>query len=135
MVATLPIEYQRRFSIQVYWASHGLLLLRSHKSEQHSTRIDILFTDVRWMALPVWLDGVQIEHGKLLDIPIPLTAKIKEEAHFMTTFKLVSQGVTHFVLAGKNVLMAEDQNDYGQDSSLMPNHDFHAFVAPLWKNP
>jgi len=130
----LPLEFNRRFSIHLYWVSHGLLLLRSGKSGQHSTRVDILFSDVRWMAVPVWFEGIRIEQGELSEIPLSLTAKIKEEAHFMTVFKVVSQGVTHWVLAGKNVQVSEDDKNYGADSSLLPNFDFRAFVAPLWKD-
>ncbi|HEY2081751.1 MAG TPA: hypothetical protein VGI88_03120 [Verrucomicrobiae bacterium] len=113
--------------------SHGLLLLRSYKTEQHPTRIDILFQDVRWMTLPVWLEGLRIERGELSDIPLPLTAKIKEEAHFMSVFKVLSQDVTHYVLAGKNVGVSEDQGNYFDDSPLLPNFDFRALVAPSWK--
>ena len=87
------------------------------------------------MTLPVWLEGIRIEGSELSEIPIPLTAKIKEEAHFMTVFKVVSQGVMHFVMAGKSVGVAEDEKDVGQNSSLLPYLDFEAFVAPLWKNP
>ncbi|HEX4262781.1 MAG TPA: hypothetical protein VH597_00470 [Verrucomicrobiae bacterium] len=86
MVATLPLEYKRRFSLHLYWPSHGPLLLRSGKDNGNSNRIDILFHDVRWMALPVWFEGLRIERGELSEIPIPLTAKIKEEAHLMSVF-------------------------------------------------
>jgi hypothetical protein len=133
MAATLPIEYQRRFSLHLYWVSHGPLLLRSGKSEKESTRIDILFYDVRWMTLPVWFEGIRIERGELSDIPFPLTAKIKEEAHLMSVFRVVSQDVAHYVIAGQNVSVSEDQKDYADDSSLLTNFDFRAFVAPLWK--
>ncbi len=129
--ATLPIEYNRNFSLQFYWVGHGLLLLRSGKTNQHPTRIDILFCDVRWIALPAWLDGIRIERGELSEIPLPLTSKIKEEAHFMSTFRVISQGVTHYLLAGDVVNVAEDQKNYNDDSSLLPHFDFRALIAPL----
>jgi hypothetical protein len=130
--ATLPIAYDRSFSLHLYWVSHGLLLLRSGKTNKHPSRIDILFSDVRWMALPVWFEGIRVERGEPSDIPLALTAKIKEEAHFMTVFRVTSQGVTHCLLAGDGVRVVEDQQDYSADSSLLPNFDFRAFVAPLW---
>lgn len=129
----LPVEYERNFSLHLYFVSHGLLLLRSGKDEKHSTRIDILFQDVRWMALPVWFEGIRIERGKLSDLVLPLTAKIKEEAHFMSVFKVISQGVTHWVLASQRLSVAEDKGNYGDNSSLLPNLDFRGFVAPLRK--
>lgn len=129
----LPIEYQRTFSIHLYWVSHGLLLLRSGKDRNHATRIDILFQDVRWMALPAWFEGIRIERGEQSDIPLPLTARINEEAHFMTVFRVISQGVTHCVMASESVSVAEDVMNYGDDSSLLPNFDFRGFLAPLRK--
>jgi hypothetical protein len=132
MNAPLPIEYKRTFSLHLYWVSHGPLLLRSGKGENHPTRIDILFQDVRWMALPVWFDGIRIERGELSDIPLPLTIKIKEEAHLMSVFRIISQDVTHCVLAG-GVHVIQDEKAYAEDSPLLPHFDFRAFVAPLWK--
>ena len=129
--ADLPIEYERTFSLHLYWVSHGLLLLRSGKTAQHPSRVDILFQDVRWMALPVWFDGLRIERGELCDLPLPLTAKIAQEAHFMSAFRVTSQGVSHSVLAAESVWVAEDHELYHADSSLLPNHDFRAFTAPL----
>ena len=128
--AALPIVYERTFSLHLYWVSHGLLLLRSDKTALHPTRIDILFQDVRWMALPVCFEGLRIERGELCDLPLPLTAKIAQEAHFMSAFKVVSQSVCHYVLAAESVCVAEDHELYHADSSLMPNHDFRAFTAP-----
>jgi len=131
MITTLPIEYQRSFSLHLYWASHGVLLLRSNKDKNHSTRIDISFQDVRWMALPAWLDGIRIEHGELSDIPLPLTAKIKEEAHYMSVFRVISQDISHYLVASKTVCVAEDEMNYGENSSLLPDLDFRSFTAPL----
>ena len=85
--AHLPLEYDRTFSLHLYWVSHGLLLLRSGKTKEYPTRIDILFSDVRWMTLPAWFEGIRIESGELSDIPLRLTAKIKQEAHFMSAYK------------------------------------------------
>ena len=44
----------------------------------------------------------------------------------------MSQDLTHYVLASANVLVSEDEKDYHEDSALLPNYDFRAFVAPLW---
>ncbi len=81
------------------------------------------------MALPAWLEGVRIERGKLSDIPLPLTAKIKEEAHHMSVFRVISQDVAHYLLASETVCVAEDGKSYGENSALLPNFDFGAFSA------
>ena len=51
----------RTFVLFSYDASHGLLLLRSRKSNQHPTRVDVLIQDVRAMEMRSWFDGVEIE--------------------------------------------------------------------------
>jgi hypothetical protein len=131
MKLQLPFESGRAFQMHLYWVSHGILLLRSNKTDAHPTRIDILFQDVRWMGVPAWLTGVRIEQGQISDIPIPLTAEIEKEAHFMSVFRVISQGVTHSLLASSTCSIAEDEKCYGENSSLLPHYDFRAFTAPL----
>ena len=134
MRAPLPLEYHRSFRLFFYWVSHGLLLLRSAKTKEDPRRIDILFGDVRWMTLPGSFKGIRIERGELSDIPLPLTAHVKEEAHFMSVYKVISQGVTHHVLASEGVSVSEDQGNFFENSPLLPIYDFPALVAPLWKD-
>jgi hypothetical protein len=51
----------RTFDIYSYGASHGLLLFRSRKTNENTTRIDILIQDVRAMELRCWSHGIEIE--------------------------------------------------------------------------
>ena len=50
----------RAFSFFSYTMSHGLLLLRSGKTNEQHTRIDILFSDVRAMEVRSWFTGIVI---------------------------------------------------------------------------
>jgi hypothetical protein len=125
-LAKLPIEYSRQFSIQLYWDSHGVLLLRSRKTAEHPTRVDIVFSDVRWIALPVWFDGIRIEHGALSDLPLPLTPRDQAESLLMSVFRLVSGGVAYTLLAGNGVSVAEDDRD-DPDSALLPYFRLRGF--------
>ena len=122
----LPIEYARRFSVQLYWDSHGVLLLQSRKTAEHSTRLHILFTDVRWMALPMWFDGIRIEQGTMMDLPIPLPPAINSEAHRMCVFKVTSSGIVHALVAGKDVQVSADSRD-DLDSPLLPDFKLNGF--------
>ncbi|WP_044176655.1 hypothetical protein [Granulicella mallensis] len=55
-------ESDRLFSLFGYSMSHGLLLLRSGKSNgAPETRVDILFRDVRVMEIRAWMSGIRIE--------------------------------------------------------------------------
>ena len=53
----------RRFVMFSYEVTHGLLLLRSGKTDQHKTRIDILIRDVRALEIRAWFEGIQILEG------------------------------------------------------------------------
>ena len=119
----LPIRYERRFWIQLYWPGHGLLLLRSFDANALPQRVDILFHDVRWMVLPAWFEGLCIEQSTVSDIPVPLTPKIKEEIRFMSVFRITSQDVAQWLIAGEGVQVAEDSGEPVGNSQLLP--DFH----------
>jgi len=125
-LATLPLEYARSFSLHLYTIGHGLLLLRSGKTTELVTRVDIAFYDVRWMVLPNRLNGLRIEKGQISDIPLPLTEMIKKEAHFMSVYRLSSEGVMHYLLADA-VRVMEDEKDYMDNSPLLPYCNLRAF--------
>ena len=61
MTARLLFESDRRFSLFGYAMSHGLLLLRSGKTNDYHTRVDVLIRDVRAMELRSWFQRVVIE--------------------------------------------------------------------------
>jgi hypothetical protein len=50
----------RKFSVFSYETSHGILLLRSGKTNEHHTRIDVLVRDVRAMEIRSWFEGFEI---------------------------------------------------------------------------
>ena len=54
------LHFQRRFQVWNYTVGHGQLLLRSTKSSEFPTRIDILFKNVTAIHLPTTFDGVTI---------------------------------------------------------------------------
>src|SRR5688572_25122851 len=116
----LPARFVRRFSLHLYWVSHGLLLLRSGKSNKDSTRIDILFQDVVWMALPAWWDSLEISLSAIESLPLPVPPSLKNEVPFRRVFRLSTDGVDHFVVVGR-ASIAEDDRNYGEVSPLLPD--------------
>ena len=52
------VSFPRRFQIWLYSVSHGQLLLRSNRSGEFSTRIDVLFKNVAAIELPTAFDGL-----------------------------------------------------------------------------
>ena len=51
----------RIFVLFSFSMSHGLLLLRSSKTDDDPTRLDVLIQDVRAMEVRAWFEGIQIE--------------------------------------------------------------------------
>jgi hypothetical protein len=119
--AMLPVRYERRFTMHLYWTSHGLLLLRSGKSKENLTRVDILFRDVTWMTLPTWFDGLEIVLSSAEALPFRLPTTIQREIHSRRVYRLTTDGVDHFIVASKRISIAEDDGHYFEDSLLIPD--------------
>lgn len=116
----LPARFERRFSLHLYWVSHGLLLLRSGKSNTQKTRIDLLFQDVVWVALPAWFETIEIFSCETASLPLPLAPTLQEEVRLRQCYRLVDQGIDHFIVA-ERATMSEDHGEYFQQSSLLPD--------------
>ena len=54
-------ESHRHFELWRYEVGHAQLLLRSVKSDQNQTRIDVLFKVVEAIDLPTSFDGLRLE--------------------------------------------------------------------------
>lgn len=52
--------FDRRFQIWAYVVSHAQLLLRSNKSNEYLTRVEILFKGVQMIDLPTQFKGLDI---------------------------------------------------------------------------
>jgi hypothetical protein len=110
-------ESERSFVIFSYSMSHGLLLLRSRKTPQTLTRIDILFKDVRVMEIRAWFDGIKIEEVEISQLqkqssrPGDLT-EIGNKA-----YQLSGLGWEGFILWGI-VTFCEDEGELSAPSQL-----------------
>lgn len=54
------LESPRKFRVWKYTVSHSMLLLRSIKTHDLPTRIDVLFVDVEHVDIPTNMDGLTI---------------------------------------------------------------------------
>ena len=62
-MSEFEFESDRHFQMWKYGVSHAQLLLRSVKGAAHSTRIDVLFVNVKRLDLPTSLNGLRIERA------------------------------------------------------------------------
>jgi hypothetical protein len=56
-------DSDRHFQVWAYTVSHGQLLLRSTKSDQEATRVEVLFKGVTRFDLPMSLDGFHVRRN------------------------------------------------------------------------
>lgn len=58
--STPLVSFERRFQLWAYGVSHAQMLLRSNKSDDAPTRIDVLFKGVAAFELPTAFQGLAI---------------------------------------------------------------------------
>ncbi len=120
MGGQLIYESDRAFSIFGYSMSHGLLLLRSGKSNEHAnTRVDVLFQDVRALEIRAWFKGIRIEEEQsheFLKDQRSNPAQMIEAGNKI--YSLSSSGWEGFVIAGL-VQFIEDSGELFGPSSLV----------------
>jgi hypothetical protein len=110
----------RLFSVFGYSMSHGLLLLRSGKSDENpTTRVDILFQDVRAMEMRVWFKGITIEEvddSKFLADQRSKPAEMIEPGNKI--YALISRDWRGFIVGGI-VRFKEDAGELFEPSALV----------------
>jgi hypothetical protein len=112
------IESNRSFVIYSYTASHGLLLLRSRKTKEISTRLDVLFQDVRAMEIRSWFTGLTIEEvgADFLKSFASNPAQMVEPGNKI--YALRGIGWQGFIVAGI-VSSKEDNDEFAAPSRLV----------------
>jgi hypothetical protein len=131
MNQNLVYESDRLFSVFGYSMSHGLLLLRSGKSnETTATRVDILFQDVRAMEIRAWFKGIRIEE---IDDPQFLEGQRSKPAEMIEPgnkiYALVSAGWRGFLVGGI-VRFKEDDGELFGKSALVSDAPVKRWTLP-----
>jgi hypothetical protein len=109
----------RKFSIYGYGISHGPLLLRSGKTNEHHTRIDVLILDVRAMEIRSWFEGFEItevDEDYLRDFR---SNPIEMMQFGIKVYALSGKGWQGFIVGG-NLCVHEDEADFTAPSALLP---------------
>ena len=116
-------ESSRSFVIFTYSAGHGLLLLRSRKSNLYSKRLDVLIQDVRAMEIRTWFDGLKIEEAnrKYLEGRPSKPVEMIEPGNRI--YALTGTGWEGFIVGGI-VSVREDDGEYMDPSALTGSMSF-----------
>ena len=107
----------RRFQVWAYSVSMARLLLRSTKSDTFTTRVDVLFQNVKAVKLPTALDGLVVAEANT-----PEAAQISAETGLLPSedtkiFSVRTGAFEGYVVAGVTVA-AEDNGEYFEPSRL-----------------
>lgn len=108
----------RSFSVFSYDIRHGLLLLRSGKTDVHSSRVDILFKDVVAMELRMLMNKILIKNEDpiFLDNVMSKSSAIIEPGH--KVYSLNCDDWTGFVIGGV-LNINEDDKSFFESSMLI----------------
>lgn len=107
------LSYERPFQIWSYVVSHRQLLLRSNKSPLQTSRVDVLFKNVKEVKLPTELDRLEIREATTDEI-----ARLGVDGESTARVFVVSGAEREgYVVAGA-VAAVEDDKDYHEPSAL-----------------
>jgi len=112
-------SFHREFKVLTFMTSHGQLLLRSHKSANCGTRVDILFKDVYAFHLGTALLGLSIVETSKEELTKQFGDLNALEATQVKWFLLQTSTWSGFVHAGC-VAWKEDTGEFHEASQLLP---------------
>jgi hypothetical protein len=106
---------ERVFQVWAYTVGMGRLLLRSTKSEAFSTRVDVVFQNVKAVCLPTELDGLVVAEaeGVVFDRIVSETGLLPDAETVF--FGVECSGRVGYVVAGV-VVEDEDEGEYFEPS-------------------
>jgi hypothetical protein len=116
------INSERQFQIWKYTVSHSQLLLRSTKSSEFSTRIDVFFKGVKEFHLPTSFTGLSIAEAS--DADIQKLCSLRKSLSFgkdVKVFKVQGIDFLGYVIA-LIVVSHEDEGEYDDPSFFAENN-------------
>jgi len=116
-VANPIVEFQRHFQMWKFTVSHGMLLLRSTKSPNHPTRVDVLFKNVARINMPTTFDGFIVSAASEAETQDLVQQLGTLALHRRHTFLIEGSNFRGHVVAGI-VVWHEDEGEYSQPSVL-----------------
>jgi hypothetical protein len=111
-------ESARRFVVFSYSVGHGLLLLRSSKTNASPTRLDMLIQDVRVMEIRSSFDGIRIEEVNVEYLGKYSSRPAEMLEHGNRIYAMRGSGWSGFVVGGE-IAIHEDEGDFMAPSFLM----------------
>jgi len=112
---TRVVAFAGCFEVWSYTVGHGCLLLRSTKSAERQTQVDILFKDVGLICLPARFDGCTITEIEISDLPLRLDPEIIGDR---PAYRVTGSTAVGYVVAG-TLVWDESDREYHERSRLL----------------
>jgi hypothetical protein len=115
----------RRFSIWFFTKSHGQLLLLSEKGNTEKTRIELLFSDVAVVNLPIYMRGLKVAIADEMTTKRELSRVPPQLGNAKKLFLMDGVDWSGHVVAA-SVWSAEADREFDAPSDL---------IEPFWSSP
>lgn len=115
------VSSDRLFQMWKYTVSHQQLLLRSTKSPDFPTRIDVFFKGVEQFHLPTILEGLFIREATEAEIGSLCSLREASFPKNVKVFVVRGRGYVGYIAASLTVFH-EDQGEYNDPSFFAKNH-------------
>lgn len=114
----------RKFLIWTYTVSLRRLVLRSVKTSEYPTRIDVYFQDVKEFMLPTTLQGLRIVEGNEAGRHIARTGVSFDDIY--NTYQVAGHGYVGFVVASL-CTSSEDAGEHYEPSEVLNGPGWQPF--------
>jgi len=117
------ITFNRQFQIWSYIVGHSQLLLRSTKSPDHPTRVDIFFKNVKSIQLPTTIDDFSIVESDVESVQALSVNLNDADLRNRRVFLVHGVNCTGYVVAGF-MDCREDEGEYNSPSPFEESWKF-----------
>lgn len=111
------VPRDRTFQLWSYTVGHSRLLLRSTKSEQRGTRVDILFKNVANINLPTVIEDLNVERADAATTRALARSLGSADLGERQVFLVRGRNCDGYVVAGA-LVHREDEGEYDEASAL-----------------
>jgi hypothetical protein len=122
---SIGFDSSRSFVQWFFTKSHGRLLLWSEKGNTEKTRIEVLFSDVAVINIPIYMPGLKITPVKGAEAQAELARVPKQMTPDKVLFRMSGTDWDGYVIASL-LTVAEGDRSFDAPSDLLD---------PLWSSP
>jgi len=114
----IRLRSARTFQVWAYTVSHSQLLLRSNRTAEFDTRVEVLFKGVGAVQLPTVLSGLEVSEIPMEHAPGELRTLLTDEDWIGRKLYMIRSGGSTGYVVAIAAFFAEDHGEYYAPSSL-----------------